>query len=397
MSARQSRSRAPRRNHAAGLLAIAAVLGLVAPATSAASSSFVRASSDGSRVLLHTNEQLVSGDTDNSQDIYERSGGTTTLVSQGEINGNGNFHASFAGASSDGSRVFFHTNEQLVSGDTDDSQDIYERSGGTTTLVSQGEINGNGAFDASLAAGPSSDGSKVFFQTQESLVNGDTDSSVDVYERSGGTTTWVSQGEINGNGAFDAFISNASSDGSRVFLFTEEALVSSDTDGEYDAYERSGGTTTWVSQGEINGNGAFDAFISDASSDGSKVFFQTQESLVSGDTDSSVDVYERSGGTTTWVSQGEINGNGASDVGLVGASSDGSRVFIQTDEQLVSGDTDNSQDVYERSGGTTTWVSQGEINGDGSYSSRSSVPRATARGSFSAPPSSWSAETPTAP
>ena len=37
-------------------------------------------------------------------DVYERSGGTTTLVSQGQINGNGAVQAGFAGASGDGSR-----------------------------------------------------------------------------------------------------------------------------------------------------------------------------------------------------------------------------------------------------------------------------------------------------
>ena len=49
------------------------------------------------------------------------------------MNGNGAFDADFVGASSDGSKVFFRTFEKLVSGDTDSGQDIYERSGGTTT------------------------------------------------------------------------------------------------------------------------------------------------------------------------------------------------------------------------------------------------------------------------
>ena len=117
----QFRPRAPWRNPAAGILVIAAVFGLmlIAPATSAASSFLAGASSDGSRVFFITDEQLVSGDTDTSFDIYERSGGTTTWVSQGEINGNGAFGVEPRGVSSDGSRVLFHTSEQLVSGDTD--------------------------------------------------------------------------------------------------------------------------------------------------------------------------------------------------------------------------------------------------------------------------------------
>ena len=350
------------------LLAIAAVFGLalVNPATSGAIS-FGGASNDGSKVFFTSDEQLVSGDTDGSNDVYERSAGTTTRVSQGEVNGNGVQSASFAGASNDGSRVLFTTGEQLVSADTDSSVDLYERSGGTTTLVSRGEINGNGAFTAGFA-GASSDGSMVFFVTAEKMVSADTDSTSDIYERSGVTTTQVSQGEVNGNGAFAASFDGASADGSKVFFHTNEQLVSGDTDSDLDLYERSGGTTIWVSQGEINGNvEPVEAYFHGASSDGSKVLFQTWEQLVSADTDNQIDIYERSGGTTTLVSQGQINGNGDRDAHFHGASSDGSKVFFSTGEQLVSADADSTSDIYERSGGTTTWVSQGEINGNGFF------------------------------
>ncbi len=88
----------------------------------------------------------MSGDTDSGDDLYERSGGTTTQVSEGAINGNLAFEVCFFGASSDGLKVFFVTDEPLVSGDTDGYFDLYERSGGTTTQVSQGQMNGNGDF-----------------------------------------------------------------------------------------------------------------------------------------------------------------------------------------------------------------------------------------------------------
>ena len=130
-------------------------------------------------------------------DIYERSGGTTTQVSQGQINGNGAFFPFFAEVSTDGSKVFFFSDEQLVSGDIDSQTDIYERSGGTTTQVSQGADQRQRRHpcpDQFITASASSDGSKVFFTTAEPLVSGDTDSTVDIYERSGGTTTQVSQG-----------------------------------------------------------------------------------------------------------------------------------------------------------------------------------------------------------
>src|SRR5262245_31455628 len=66
-------------------------------------------------------------------------------VSTGPAGGNGAFQGFFAGASADGSRVFFATQEPLVGADTDTELDVYERSGGQTTLVSTGPTGGNGA------------------------------------------------------------------------------------------------------------------------------------------------------------------------------------------------------------------------------------------------------------
>ena len=74
-------------------------------------------------------------------------------------------------------------------------------------------------------------GTRVFFQTDEKLVTADTDSSLDVYMRESGTTTLVSTGPGAGaNGAFDSLFAAASTDGSRVFFITRGALVGGDTD-----------------------------------------------------------------------------------------------------------------------------------------------------------------------
>ncbi len=102
------------------------------------------------RVFFHTNEQVVSEDTDNAQDVYV-AGEVARLVSQGQVNGNGAFPAQFVAASSDGSKVFFTTDERLVSADTDASTDLYESEWGfegVTRLVSS-------AYDStSVNAGP---------------------------------------------------------------------------------------------------------------------------------------------------------------------------------------------------------------------------------------------------
>ncbi len=132
-----------------------------------------RASADGTRVFFYSNEPLVAADTDNQVDIYERSGGKTMLVSQGESNGNGSFDSDFDGASADGTRVFFSTGEQLVAADTDDN---------TTSTSAQGEKRHWSRRARSTATrvhirfeGASADGTRVFFSTDEQLVAADTD------------------------------------------------------------------------------------------------------------------------------------------------------------------------------------------------------------------------------
>ncbi len=331
-------------------------------------SQFGGASADGSRVFTTTNERLVSADTDSSADVYEHVGGTTTLISTGSINGNGAHQARFAGVSADGTRVFFDTSEQLTSTDTDSARDVYERSGGITTQVSIGPAGGNSAID-SFYSGNSTDGTKVFFLSYDKLTSDDTDSGrKDVYMRSGSTVTLLSTG---GNGAYGADFDGATPDGTHVFFHTDESLAGTDTDGIRDVYEHTGGTTTQVSTGPINGNGAFEALYRGVSDDGSRVFFATDEPLTTSDTDSYGDVYQRSGGVTTQLSLGPNGGNAPYASNFGGASADGSKVWFETREPLVSGDTDGlcedefeqfilpCVDVYERSGGNTTLISTG--------------------------------------
>jgi len=84
----------------------------------------------------------------------------------------------FEGASDDGTHVFFTTDAPLVSSDTDDLTDVYERSGGATTLVSAPGVGAAGPAAPAITGGVvnSADGSRVFFVTAERLVAADTDS-----------------------------------------------------------------------------------------------------------------------------------------------------------------------------------------------------------------------------
>jgi hypothetical protein len=336
---------------------------------------FEATSADSSRAIFTTNEPLVATDTDTQYDVYQRAGGLTTLLSTGPVGGNGSFAAFFEGASADAGQVFFTSAEQLTSDDTDSRLDVYKSAGGVTSLVSTGA---NGDFDA-FYAGASKDGSQVFFRTLEKLLPTDTDIQSDIYKRSAGVTTEVSLGSggTMGNGAFAALFAGVSDDGSRLFFTTREKLDASDTDTGcldgntttlcQDVYQRSGSTTTLLSTGPAGVNASFDSSFAGKSSDGAHVFFTTAEVLVASDTDTKADVYDRSASTTSLVSTGPTGGNGGLAASFDGSSSDGAHVFFDTNEALVAADTDTRRDLYERFGGATSQVSTGPVGGNGAF------------------------------
>ena len=263
-------------------------------------------------------------------------------------------------ARGDDSRAYFATDEPLLPTDTDSSVDIYERSGGALALVTIGGPScspgcGNGAFDVEVEGGLHLVPDGIVFSTGESLLPADTDGAVDIYRRTEGGLELVSEGD----GEFDADLDSVSEDGSTIVFSTAEKLAAADTDSSVDIYERTAGTTALVSQGE-SFNGAFDAKWAVTPPEGSSVFFLTREPILSQDTDSSVDLYERGSGETTLISRGTAPANGAFDVGdTVMTTADGDRAVFSTSEPIFEADEDEQPDLYMRFGGTTTLVSDG--------------------------------------
>lgn len=375
----------------AAATALAAAL-LAAPAANAADAQYDGISSDGSVAFFSTTERLVPGDTDTKPDIYERSYDSTAEsyvtreVSIGPTGGNNAYETQYLGADEAGDKVFFSTEERLTAADTDNATDIYARdlSSNTTTLVSAGdpeceETCGNANIDVgAVSGGIVADGKEVIFFTDERLSKQDTDNQADVYARSleTGKTTLVSIGDPScpgscGNGLTPAFFKGVSADGSEVVFSTAEAMVSGDTNGRTDLYERnlSTGETKLVSTpgacpvvegSELDCTPVYEGI----SSDGSHVFFESNARISTEDTDSKQDVYDWSSvsGTASLASTGTGGeaGNGAHDARYAGSSADGSALFVLTDERLAASDTDSGQDVYVRRGGETELVSEGD-------------------------------------
>src|SRR5690349_557709 len=140
----------------------------------------------------------------------------------------------------------------------------------------------------------SNTGDIVFFTTSEQLVPGDTDNKIDVYERSfepgvgiSGeyVTREISTGPTGGNDAVDALFRAASSDGTKVVFQTAEPLVAADTDRKNDVYVREvgAGSPQLVTVGEAGQNGATVASYAGATPDVEEIFFVTAESMASAD------------------------------------------------------------------------------------------------------------------
>ena len=392
-----------------------------------------RLSNDGSRVNFGTPERLTADDTDSHLDLYMWWNGTFTRVSNGPSGGNDPvFNLTTLGVSEDGTHSFFRTEEQLTPDDTDSLIDAYEWRNGVTSrmgigpgipnfialsrpsadrfffatpnslvagdtgytdiyewsdasakLVSTGPTGGDGAFDVSTVD-ISDDGSHAVFKTRESLVADDTDTSSDIYERFNGMTRLISTGPTGGNGPFDVNDSSeeafgaasgggVSADGSRIFFFTFEQLVASDTDSQRDVYVRSGNTTTLVSLGPGGGNGPHDVtgmsgisqYGTATSHDGSHAYFTTAEQLTADDTDTAVDLYEWADGVVTVVSPPCLDGPSCpGPPSFVHASRDGSRVFFSTGERIFPG---GAYRLFEKHQGTVTappGVPVGGVQGD---------------------------------
>lgn len=333
--------------------------------------SFRYVTPDGDSVFFQTVKRLVAADTDSAIDVYERSPQGLALVSTGP--GGGSEPARFQAATPDGSRVLFATTGALTSDDGDAAVDLYERAGGTTSLMTTGTAQGIAALNRREGeifgiprrrAAISGDGQRVIFATAERLSPADLDEQVDLYEAAGGAISLLSTGPADDGSCpaidCDAALEAVSPDAARIVFDTREALVPGDSDGANDLYERSEAGVTLLSSGAAGQEVSFPQFLA-ASSDASGVLFGSDDRLTADDRDPYPDIFERAGGMTTLVSGGLLDRSygGATGPGVEfsGASANLSRVFFETYEGLVRSDRYGDMDLYEHVGGRSVLVS----------------------------------------
>jgi len=318
-------------------------------------------SADGRYVAFSSAaSNLVSGDTNSARDIFvrDRKLHKTYRVSVSTTGVQANGDSDLPSISADGRYVaFVSIASNLVPNDTNGLSDIFvrDRTLHTTTRVSTGALgqSDGASYDPSI----SSDGRYIAFDSgADNLVSGDTNTSSDVFVRDRVLhktfRSSISTAGVQGNeGSIDPSIS---ADG-RYVAFDSGAttLVAGDTNGAEDIFvrDRTLHTTTRVSAGALgqSDGASYDPSIS---SDGRYVAFASSaDNLVSGDTNTHEDVFVRDR-TLHKTFRSSISSAGLqADADCFGASiSGGGRFVIFTSAalNLVPPGTNGFDDVFVR-------------------------------------------------
>lgn len=191
---------------------------------------------------------LVSGDTNNSTDVFlrDRVAGTTERVSLASDGSSPPGATRTGGVSDDGRRVLFRTFATLAAGDANNRDDIYvrDRVAGTTELVS---ASAGGAvstpfsiFTNARSSAITPDGRlALFLSPAANLVPGDTNGREDVFlkDLDTGAIRRVSEGSAGEQAALGAGdIATLSADGTTVAFNSASALAPGASAGRSNAY-----------------------------------------------------------------------------------------------------------------------------------------------------------------
>jgi NHL repeat len=303
-------------------------------------------SADGSRIFFTADGNL-----------YVRVNGSSTVQVDASQAGGSGGGGQFAGASADGSLVFF--TDDASAGLTSDTQpgsgtNLYRydlETGQLTDLTPAGaEFRG--------VIGVSKDGSYVYFVALGSLATGATSGEENLYVSHSGTTTFITTeyrnilgngARVSPNGAYLAFTSyerltgydntdaNTGRPDREIFLYSAATnrLVCASCDPSGEAPTAGGaGISGDILTGGLPKSSHF-------LSDSGRLFFDTAEALLPSDTNGQIDVYEYEGGQLHLISAGTSSSHSL----FLDASESGNDVFFLSRQALVSQDTEEEAGV----------------------------------------------------
>lgn len=304
---------------------------------------------------------LVPDDTNHVTDVFVRDlvAQSTERVSLG-AGGESNGPSSFSSVSADCGLVAFQsTASNLVSGDTNNTSDIFvsSRSGGGATRVNVA-ADGSEANGASITPSISADGRCVAFASAATnLLGSDTNGTMDVYVACDGVVTCRASVDSNGNQANGVnFLPGLSADGNLVvFKSLASNLVPGDLNTAADVFVHNcqTGETERVSVGNRGQQGNDNSFPGTISNDGRFVAFGSFASnlIVGLGTRSQAQIYvrDRENHTTVLISKnlaGRASNGSAPDV-PPSITADGNFVaFASSASDLVIADTNGVQDAF---------------------------------------------------
>jgi hypothetical protein len=294
---------------------------------------FMTASSDGTKVFFTSSQKLTAdantGPSDSGNDLYVYDvevGKLTDLTpdsTPSDLMGANVEGHELVGASADGSYVYFAATGRLAPGAISGPPNLYvaHDNGGTweqpkliATLPNSEDVS-NWFLPAKRTARVTPDGRYLLFTALDSLTGYDNsdaatgrpDSEVFRYDAVLGSLRCVSCNPSGSRPIGEATIRSESGprpqryiseDGQRVFFESKDALLPGDTNGRQDVYE-------WEADGKgscetpggclfliSTGKNTDDSYFLDASPSGDDVFFTTREQLVGQDQDHLVDLYD---------------------------------------------------------------------------------------------------------
>jgi Tol biopolymer transport system component len=282
----------------------------------------------------------------------------------------------------DGSRVFFTTTQQLVNGDTDQTNDLYAcdipqgtpapAAGKANPCVTfrQVSVAEVGAAEVENVFNPSDDGSTVYFTAKGVLASNEDareeqavagDHNLYLWRQDSahpnGQVTFAARLDSEDLMAQNQQVPQATSDGRYLVFRTANQLLPTDTDTALDIYryDADTGELTRVSVGTSGGSGNTDGFDASifgrtgheshpvVSNDGEAIVFTTTEPLSPLDGNGESDVYLWKAGRAFLITTGSVGGGSAT----AAISGSGRDVYFNTSAPLAPSDTDIVGDVYD--------------------------------------------------
>jgi hypothetical protein len=353
-------------------------------------------SADGERVIL-------GGESSGAIYVHEMSSGANTRVDEPEGGSGTSGSPQFAGASSDGSKVFFIDSSGLTAASSASGSDLYEydmdKPAGERLTDLSVDTNSGEAANVRAVFGESKDSSYVYFVAGGVLAPGAAPSACtgggsgapdvtncNVYVRHDGVTSFVSGGlsgsvelaRVSPDGHWLAFMSSGDMTGydtrdaitgepdQEVYLYDAlgKRLICASCDqtkarpvGAHAGDSVAASVPAWNFAQQIDVVPGQPRYLSD---DG-RLFFDSYDALVPQDVDGTEDVYEfepQGAGRCTPAASTYVetmggclglisSGTSSEESSFVDASESGGDVFFRTAAKLAPQDFDTAMDIYD--------------------------------------------------